>query len=104
MSKGMNKLLKQAQQMQSQMVQAQAKLKQAEVEGTAGGGMVKVRMNGSQELLGVKIDPQVVDPKETEMLEDLVVAAFKNAQEKVSEATNAALGGITGGLKIPGLG
>jgi DNA-binding YbaB/EbfC family protein len=104
MNKGMNKLLKQAQQMQSQMVQAQARLKQAEVEGTAGGGMVKVRMNGSQEVLGVKIDPQVVDPKETEMLEDLVVAAFKNAQEKVSEIANTALGGLTAGLKIPGLG
>jgi len=100
----MNKLLKQAQQMQSKMAQAQAKLKQAEVEGTAGGGMVKVRMNGGQELLSVKIDPQAVDPKETEMLEDLVVAAFKNAQEKVAELTNAELGGFTAGLKIPGLG
>jgi len=104
MAKGMNQLLKQAQQMQSQVMQAQNKLKQTEVEGTAGGGMVKVRMNGGQEVLSVKIDPQVVDPKETEMLEDLVVAALKNAQEKVAEMTNAAFGGLTAGLKIPGLG
>jgi nucleoid-associated protein EbfC len=104
MPKGMQQLLKQAQKMQAQMLRAQEELKKTEVEGTAGGGMVKVRLNGSQEVLGVKIDPQVVDPKDVEMLEDLIAAAFKNAQEKASQTANAAMGGLTGGLSIPGLG
>ena len=103
MAKGMNKLLKQAQQMQAQMMKAQEKLKETEVEGSAGGGMVKVRMNGGNEVVGVSIDPEVVDPKECEMLEDLIVAAIKNAQEKVAEITNSAMGNVTGGMNIPGL-
>ncbi len=104
MPKGMQKILKQAQQMQAQMMRAQAKLKETEVEGTAGGGMVKVRMNGAQEVLSVKIDPQVVDRDDVEMLEDLVLAAVKNAQEKVSELANSELGGLGAGLNMPGLG
>ncbi len=104
MAKGMQKILKQAQQMQAQMMKAQAKLKEAEVEGSAGGGMVKVRMNGGQEVLSVKIDPEVVDKDDVEMLEDLVLAAVKNAQEKVNEMANSELGGLTGGLNIPGMG
>lgn len=103
MGRQLNKLLKQAQQMQAQMARAQEKLKQTEVEGTAGGGMVKVRMNGGQEILGIKIDPQVVDPKDVEMLEDLILAALKNAQEKASELSNSELGGITAGMQIPGM-
>jgi DNA-binding YbaB/EbfC family protein len=104
MAKGMQKMLKQAQKMQAQMLRAQEELKTREVEGTAGGGMVKVTMNGGQEVLKVSINPEVVDPKETEMLEDLVMAALKNAQEKVAEMTSSAMGGITAGMKIPGLG
>ena len=103
MAKNMNKLLKQAQQMQAQMMKAQEKLKEAEVEGSAGGGMVKVVMNGSQEVLSVAIDPEVVDPRECEMLEDLVAAAIKNAQEKVAELTSSAMGSVTGGMNILGL-
>jgi nucleoid-associated protein EbfC len=103
MSNQMNKLLKQAQQMQSQFARAQAKLKDTVVEGSSGGGMVKVTINGSQEILSVKIDPQVVDPKEIEMLEDLVLAAIKNAQEKSTELSQSELSGLTGGLKIPGM-
>lgn len=103
MQKGMNKILKQAQKMQAEMAKAQAKLKEAEVEGTAGGGMVKVKMNGSQEVLSVTINPEVVDPQEVEMLEDMIMAAFKNAQDQVAELTNSTLGGITGGMNIPGL-
>jgi hypothetical protein len=100
MQKALSKLLKQAQQMQAQVSKAQEQLKNAEVEGAAGGGMVKVRMNGSQELLSVTIDKQAVDPSDVEMLEDLVMAAFKNAQEKVAELTNSALGGLSGGLNF----
>jgi hypothetical protein len=103
MSRDLQKLLKQAQQMQAQVSRAQAQLKTTEVEGAAGGGMVKVRMNGSQELLSVKIDRQAVDPNDVEMLEDLVMAAVKNAQEKVAELTNSALGGLSAGLKLPGM-
>lgn len=103
MPKGMNKILKQAQQMQAQMMRAQAKLKETEVEGTAGGGMVTVKMNGGQEVLSVSINPEVVDPQEVEMLEDLVVAALKNAHEKVSELANSTMGSVTGGLNLPGM-
>jgi DNA-binding YbaB/EbfC family protein len=102
-AKNMNKLLKQAQQMQAQMMKAQEKLKETEVEGSAGGGMVKVRMNGSQEVLGVTINPEVVDPSECEMLEDLIVAAIKGAQDKVAELTSSAMGSVTGGINIPGM-
>jgi DNA-binding YbaB/EbfC family protein len=103
MAHGMNKLLKQAQKMQSQMMRAQEELKNREVEGSAGGGMVKISMNGGQEVLSVSINPEVVDPKDTEMLEDLVVAAFRNAQERVAALSNNAFGSITGGMQIPGL-
>lgn len=103
MNKQLGKLLKQAQQMQVQMAKAQEKLKQTEVEGSAGGGMVKVTMTAGQEILSVRIDPQVVDPKEVEMLEDMILAALKNAQEKAAEMTNSELGGLTGGMNIPGM-
>jgi nucleoid-associated protein EbfC len=103
MSKALQKLMKQAQQMQAQVARAQEKLKTTEVEGTAGGGMVKVVMNGNQEVVSLKIDKQAVDPNDVEMLEDLVMAAFKNAQERVAELTNSALGGLSSGLNLPGL-
>ena len=103
MSNQMNKLLKQAQKMQSQMMKAQESLQQKEVVGDAGGGMVTVTMNGGQELVSVKLNPEVVDMDDVEMLEDLIVAAFHNAQEKVKALSNDTLGDITAGLKIPGL-
>jgi hypothetical protein len=86
------------------MMKAQQDLESKEVEGTAGGGMVKVKMNGAGLLLSIKLDPQAVDPKDVEMLEDLVVAAVKNANEKVKELSNAVLGNVTGGMQFPGLG
>jgi len=104
MAKNLNKMMKQAQKMQAQMMRAQEELKSKEVEGSAGGGMVKITMNGSQELVGITINPEAVDPDDVEMLEDLIMAAFKNAQEKVSEMSESAFSGITGGLNIPGLG
>ncbi|MFP4417309.1 MAG: YbaB/EbfC family nucleoid-associated protein [Chitinivibrionales bacterium] len=104
MAKNMNKLLKQAQKMQSQMMKAQEELNRKEVEGTAGGGMVKVVMNGAQELQSVKIDPEVVDKDDVEMLEDLIIAAFNNAQEQIKEFSNETMGNISGGLNLPGLG
>jgi len=95
-----NKLMKQAQQMQERM---QRELQALEVEATAGGGMVTVRMNGHKELLGVTIDPEVLDPQDPEMLQDLVVAAVNEAARKVEEAMQEKMGGLAGGLGMPGM-
>ena len=103
MAKNMNKMMKQAQKMQAQLLKAQEDMNKKEVEGTAGGGMVKVVINGSQELQSISLDPEVVDPDDVEMLEDLIIAAFHNAQEKVKEMSENTFGGITKGLNIPGL-
>lgn len=103
MSKDLNKMLKQAQKMQSQMLKAQDEFKKQEVEGSAGGGMVTLKLNGANELVSIKINPEVVDPDDAEMLEDLIVAAFTNAQEKLKTASDSTFGAITGGLSIPGL-
>jgi nucleoid-associated protein EbfC len=104
MSKDINKLLKQAQRLQSQMMQAQNDLAKKTFEGTAGGTMVKVTLNGAGDCVAVSLTPEVVDPDDVEMLEDLVVAAFKNAQEKVKEQSNAALGGLTSGMDLGSMG
>ena len=107
MAKNINKMLKQAQKqardMQNKMAQAQEELKAKQVEGTAGGGMVKITMNGNQELVGVSINPEVVDKDDVEMLEDLVMAAFKNAREQAQGLSDSMMGGITGGMNIPGM-
>ena len=104
MSQQMNKLLKQAQKMQAQMMQAQEDLAKKQVEGDAGGGVVKITLSGGGDVVAISIKPEVVDPDDVEMLEDLIVAAFNNAQEKIKELSNSAFGGMPGGLKIPGLG
>jgi DNA-binding YbaB/EbfC family protein len=103
MSKDLNKLLKQAQKMQSQVMKAQEEFKKQEVEGSAGGGMVTVRLNGNNELVSIKLNPQVVDPDDVEMLEDLIVAAYSNAQEKLKTMSDSTFGSLTGGLNLPGL-
>ncbi len=94
------KLMKQFQQMQEKMQQEIAAL---EVEGTAGGGMVKVTMDGSKNVKRLVIDPEVVSKDEVEMLQDLITAAFGDCTRKVDEALQEKLGGMTGGMKIPGL-
>jgi DNA-binding YbaB/EbfC family protein len=93
------KLMKQAQQMQEKM---QRELATLEVEAAAGGGMVTVRMNGHKQLLAVKIDREVMDPEDPEMLQDLVVAAVNEASRKVEESMQEKVGAMTGGLGIPG--
>lgn len=93
-------LMKQAQQMQEQMQQKLAGLK---VEGTAGGGMVTVEMGGSKELLALRIEKEAVDPEDVEMLQDLIMAAFNEASRKVDEELQSQMGGMAGGMKIPGL-
>ncbi len=100
----MNDLMKQAKKMQEQMLKAQEDLANQEVEATAGGGMVTVRMNGHNELLSVKIDPEVVDPNEIEMLEDLILAAVNEAHLKIAKSSEEEMSKfIPGNMKIPGL-
>lgn len=94
----MRQLMKQAQEMQQQLAKAQQELSEREFVGTAGGGMVKATVTGGPELVSIEIAPQVVDPEDVEMLEDLVVAAVRQAMEAAVEAANTQLGGLTGGL------
>lgn len=94
----MRQIMKQAQQMQEQLAKTQAELAERRFEGTSGGGMVTAVVTGSPELVEVKISPDVVDPDDVEMLEDLVVAAVRQAMEEAVQTTNEQLGGLTGGL------
>ena len=96
-------LLKQAQKFQSQVSRIQAELAEQRVEVSAGGGMVTAVVNGRQELLAVRIDPQVVDPADVEMLEDLVVAAVSEAMTRASEMAAERMRKLTGGLELPGI-
>ena len=105
----MQQLMKQAQKMQQQMAAAQAELAEAEVTGSAGGGLVTVTVSGSGDIIAIKIDPSVVDPDDVETLEDLDLAAIHNASEAVREMTEqkmgpltSGLGGLGGGLGLPG--
>jgi hypothetical protein len=91
------KLMKQAQQMQDQM---QTQLKELTMEGSAGGGMVKVTLNGQKDLLKVVLDPEILKPEEREMAEDLILAAFKDAQEKVDQHLQGMMGALTGGMGL----
>jgi DNA-binding YbaB/EbfC family protein len=93
-----------AQQMQRQMQKIQEELGQAVVEGSAGGGAITVRMNGHRELQSITLSPEVVDPDDVEMLQDLLVAAFSDATKKAQELAEQRMGPLTGGMKgIPGL-
>ncbi len=91
------------QQMQAKLARAQEELANATVEGSAGGGAVKVVITGGLKLQSVKIDPEVVDPSDVEMLEDLVLAAASEALDKAQAMQAQSLGGLTGGMGIPGL-
>ena len=100
----MNKnMLQQAQRLQAMFIKAQEELATLTVEGSAGGGAVKVGMNGQGQIQSVKISPEVVNPQEIDMLEDLVLSAVKDAAAKAKEASDKKLGALTGGIKIPGL-
>jgi DNA-binding YbaB/EbfC family protein len=103
MMKDMGKLLKQAQQMQARIAEVQAELAEKTVEASAGGGMVKVVMNGKHEIIDVTIDPEVVDPQDVEMLEDLVAAAVTEAANRVEEMMREGMSSITGGMGLPGM-
>jgi len=102
--KGFGNIMKEAQKLQAQMAAMQEEVGKRKVDATAGGGMVTVEANGKQELTGVKIDPEVVNKDDVQMLEDLVLAAANEALRKSRELVQQELGKLTGGLKIPGLG
>jgi DNA-binding YbaB/EbfC family protein len=99
----MRQLMKQAQKMQEQLAAAQEELATRTFEGTAGGGVVTATVSGAQELVSVTMDPSVVDPEDTEMLQDLVVAAVNQAMKAASDAAGDQLGGLTGGMDLGGL-
>jgi hypothetical protein len=100
---GLGDLLKQAARIKERIAEMQAELLKRRVEGTAGGGMVTAVVNGKGELLEIRIEPAVVDPKETEMLQDLVVAAVNQAMKNSRDALQQEMSKITGGIRIPGL-
>jgi nucleoid-associated protein EbfC len=99
--KNLGNMLKEAQKLQSRMAEMQAKLDTIEVAGAAGGGMVTVTLNGKGEMRKVKIDPSLVDPKEIEIIEDLVVAAFNDARAKVEAQVQDEMSKLTGGMNLP---
>lgn len=97
-------LAKMAQQMQAEMARVQAELAELTVEGTAGGGAVRAVATGKQELVSVTIDPEVIDPDDVEMLQDLIVAAVNDALGNAREAGEQRMAAVTSGMRIPGLG
>ncbi len=96
-------MMQQAQKLQQQLLKAQEELAALTVEASSGGGAVTVTMNGQQQILSVKIAKEVVNPDDVEMLEDMVLTAVKEASTRAQEAAAKKMGGLTGGLKIPGL-
>lgn len=99
--KNLGQMMKQAQEMQSKMADMQAKLDQVEVTGGSGGGMVAVTLNGKGEMRKLKIDKSLVDPEDVEVLEDLILAAYNDARNKVEAHVSGEMAKLTGGLKLP---
>lgn len=101
--KDIGSIMKQAQKIQAQIAKVQEELAQKTIEASAGGGMIAVVVSGKQEVVSIKIEPEVVDAKDMEMLQDLVVAAVNEALRKSQEMVSEEMRKITGGLNIPGL-
>ena len=99
--KNLGGLMKQAAQMQTRMQEMQAKLESMEMDGEAGAGLVRVTLNGKGDLRKIHIDPKLLDPADTEMLEDLMVAAHREAKTKIEAAMASEMEKITGGLQLP---
>lgn len=99
----MRVMMKQAQKMQLQMARAQEELKSLELEGTAGGGMVRAVANGEGRIVSMTINPDVLDPEDVDILEDMVVAAVNEALGAIAEESNNRMSAITGNMKIPGM-
>lgn len=99
----MNKMMKQAKKVQEEIIRMQAELKEREFEAAAGGGAVTVKINGKQQLLDIQIKPEVVDPEDIEMLQDLIIAAVNEAIKVSQDTVSEEMAKITGGFNIPGL-
>jgi nucleoid-associated protein EbfC len=100
---GMANLQRMAQQMQQEMQRIEGELRETQVDGSAGGGVVKAVVTGKQELVSIAIDPSAVDPADVEMLQDLIVAAVNDALRASREMAEGKMTAVTGGLRIPGL-
>ncbi len=98
---GQGNLMAQVAKMQEELERVQEELAQEEIEGSAGGGMVKVVVNGQQEILSITLDPEVVDPEDVEMLQDLIMAAIQDAVNKSKALADERMEGLTGGLDLP---
>ncbi len=103
MAKNMNNLMRQAQQMQAKIGTLQKELETREIDVSSGGGAVKIRINGKQEILDLKLDPECVDPEDVETLEDLLRTAVNQAVNESQAMVNNAMSKVTGGMNIPGL-
>ena len=101
--KGMGDMMKQAQKLQARMLKIQEELAEKTVESAAGGGMIKVVANGRQQIVSIRVEKEVVNPEDVEMLQDLILAAVNDALTKSQEMVAAEMGKLTGGLSIPGL-
>ena len=99
--KNLGQMMKQAQEMQSKLAEMQQRLAESEVTGSAGGGMVQVTLSGKGEMRALKIDPSLVDPKEVQIMEDLIIAATNDARAKVEQQTQEEMQKLTGGLNLP---
>ena len=99
--KNLGNMMKQAQQMQQRMQEMQAQLDLVEMEGASGGGLVKITVNGKGDLKRISLDKSLMDPEETEVLEDLILAAFTDAKAKVESHVSSEMAKVTGGLKLP---
>lgn len=99
--KNLGQMMKQAQAMQTKMAEMNDRLAATEIEGTAGGGLVRVTLNGKAEMRKIALDPKAVDPSDVAMLEDLVIAAYNDAKAKVDQHAAAEMQKITGGMSLP---
>lgn len=100
---GAGDMLKRLEALQAQMAEMQARLEEEVVTASVGGGAVTIEMTGAQEVRAIRIRPDVVNPEDVEMLQDLILAAFREAQERVRKLTEERMSSLTGGLEIPGL-
>ncbi|MFW5984733.1 MAG: YbaB/EbfC family nucleoid-associated protein [Halanaerobiaceae bacterium] len=99
----MKKMMQKAKKMQAKMSKMQEEMEDETVEATAGGGAVKVVVNGKQELVDIEIDPEAVDPEDVEMLEDLLLAAVNEGMRKIQDMINEQMGDMAGGMDLPGM-
>ncbi len=97
----MSQIMKQAKAMQEKMAEMQKKIEETEIEGSSGGGAVKIVMNGKHEVKNLFLDPSIVNSDEKEVLEDLIIAALNDVNKKIAENTNDQLGSISGGMGLP---